>query len=144
MHLTRESDYALVGLAVLVEAGEAAVLPVSEIARSRDLPEAFLARIFRDLVRRGILESRRGRGNGYTLARPASSISLREVIEAVEGSEVFERCLLWRERCHDENPCPLHHRLKELRPGIEELLDSTTLADYVADSPHARAPAPRG
>lgn len=137
MQFTRESDYALTGLAVLVQAGEDAVIPVSEIAEARDLPGAFLARIFQALTQRGILVSRRGRGNGYTLARPASSISLREVIEAVEGSEVFERCLLWREHCHDENPCPLHHRLKELRPRIEALLDTTTLADYVAESPHA-------
>lgn len=142
MQFTRESDYALTGLAVLVEAGEDAVLPVSEIAEARGLPGAFLARIFRTLSRRGVLESRRGRGNGYTLARPASSTSLREVIEAVEGSEVFERCLLWREHCHDESPCPLHHRLKELRPRIEALLDTTTLADYVSESPHARVSEP--
>lgn len=137
MQLTKESDYALTGLAVLVASGDDAPLPLSSIAEARSLPEAYLARIFRRLARQGILDAKRGRGNGYSLSRPADSISLRDVIEAVEGATVFERCLLWRDHCHDENPCPLHHRLEELRPRVEELLETTSLADYVSESPHA-------
>lgn len=138
MQLTRESEYALIGLAVLVEAGDDTPLPLSSVTEARDLPEAYLSRIFRRLTRHGILRAKRGRGNGYSLRRPASSISLREVIEAVEGATVFQRCLLWRDDCSDSNPCPVHHRLKELRPRVEELLETTSLADYVAESPHAR------
>lgn len=137
MQLTKESDYALTGLAELVASGDDAPLPLSRIAEARNLPEAYLARIFRRLARQGILDAKRGRGNGYSLSRPANSISLRDVIEAVEGPSVFTRCLLWRDHCSDENPCPIHHRLKELRPRVEELLETTSLADYVAESPHA-------
>lgn len=137
MPLTRESEYALLGLRSLV-ARNGDIVSVAEVAAEQDLPQPFLAKVFLKLARHGLLISRRGRGHGYTLARAPESIRVRDVIEAVEGASVLDQCLLWSGHCHEENPCPLHFRLKELLPQFRAAVDSVTLADYLAEGEHTR------
>ena len=136
MRLTKESEYALLGLAALATEPPGRSLSLAAVAEGQRLPREFLSKIFQKMVRHGLLVSGRGRGSGYALARSASRITVREVLEAVEGPRMLQQCLLWQEHCVDENPCPLHHRLKELHPVIVSMLESVTLADYVADSDH--------
>lgn len=138
MHLTRQSEYALLGLAVLADEPPGSIVSLARVAEVHRLPSTFLAKIFQKLARHGLLTSVRGPGRGYALVRDPASITLREILEAVEGPAVFQRCLLWPGHCADENPCPLHHRLQELVGEIESLLDRITLADYVVDSDHLR------
>ena len=136
MRLTKESEYALLGLAALATEPIGSVVSLAAVAEANALPRTFLAKIFQKLARHGILTSERGRGRGYALARPPDSITMREILEAVEGSDLLQRCLLWQEHCADEDPCPLHYRLKELRPALESLLQTVTLADYMTESTH--------
>jgi Rrf2 family protein len=134
LHLTRESKYALLGLAVLAAGPVGKVTSLAEIADAQDLPANFLAKIFQKLARHGLLVSQRGRGRGYVLARSPRAIRMREILEAVEGPSLFDRCLLWNGHCGDTNPCPLHYRLKQLRPAVESILNQVTLAEYLAAS----------
>ncbi|MCH8937355.1 MAG: Rrf2 family transcriptional regulator, partial [Gemmatimonadetes bacterium] len=64
MNLTRESEYALKGLAWLATHPPGDVVPLVEIAEVQQLPSTFLAKIFQKLARHGLLESDRGRGSG--------------------------------------------------------------------------------
>lgn len=136
MPLTRESEYALLGLRAFRARNGGDAVSLAEIAAEKDLPQPFLAKVFLKLARGGILVSRRGRGQGYTLARDPDAILVREVIEAVEGPSMLGRCLLWSGHCHDDNPCPLHFRFKELMPQFRAIVDSVTLAEYFADDGH--------
>jgi Rrf2 family protein len=136
MHLTRESEYALLALTYLAEAAGDAEVSVGEIAEARDMPVHFLAKILQKLGRNGIVSGGRGRGRGYTLARHTNDITLDEVLGAVEPPENMESCLLWQGYCGDANPCPLHHRLRPVHRHIRELLGKVTLADYLKDSQH--------
>lgn len=136
MRLTKESEYALLGLAVLASKSPGEEISLADIAESQRVPRDFLAKIFQKLARHGLLASERGRGRGYALARRPDDISMRDVLEAVEGTEKLQECFLWQEHCADEDPCPLHDRLKELRGVVFSLLEDVTLADYSADSEH--------
>ncbi|MFW6162538.1 MAG: RrF2 family transcriptional regulator [Planctomycetota bacterium] len=86
MELARSCHYAIRGLVFLAkrERPEAPV-QLRDIAREIDAPEAFLSKIFQSLRAGGIVRSHRGTKRGYGLARPASAISLYDVIVAVEG-----------------------------------------------------------
>ncbi len=95
MNLTRESEYALKGLAWLAKHPPGNVVPLVEIAEVQQLPSTFLAKIFQKLVRHGLLESDRGRGSGYTLRGAASDIRVRDILEAIEGPMALKQCLLW-------------------------------------------------
>lgn len=138
MPFTRESEYALLGLAVLAARASGAVVALGEVAAERDLPQPFLAKVFRKLARHGLLTAHRGRGKGYALARAPEAILLRDVLEAIEGSRIDNRCLLWEGHCHDTNPCPLHFRFAAVNNEFQRVLQSATLADYLAESEHAR------
>ena len=131
MHLTIESEYALRGLAFLATCPPSAVIALADIAEAQDLPSTFLAKIFQKLHRHGLIAEPRGRGRGYQLARSPASITIRQILEIVEGARLQQRCLLWHGDCRDENPCHLHHRPKNLVPEIEWILDRITLAEYV-------------
>lgn len=137
MRLTGETEYGLRGLLALAELPPEKALPLSAIATSQALPRSFLAKIFQKLVQHGLVRSHRGRTRGYSLARPARGISLREILEAVEGPGILDRCLFGRNHCADGQPCPLHDSWATIRPLVIELVERTTLAE-VARTASAR------
>lgn len=131
MNLTKESEYALLGLARLATYPAGTMVPMAEIATAQQLPSTFLAKIFQKLARHGLLEAERGRGSGYMLSGEPSGIRMRDILEAVEGPMALRKCLLWGGNCGDDEPCPLHYRLKAIRPQLEALLNEMTLAEYM-------------
>jgi len=134
VNLTKESEYALKGLAWLAIHPTGVSVSIAEIAEVQQLPTSFLAKIFQKLARHGLLEADRGRGSGYVLREAPSNISVREILEAVEGPKALERCVLWSGYCNDAEPCPLHYRVKTFRSQLDAILDEVTLAEYVAVS----------
>jgi Rrf2 family iron-sulfur cluster assembly transcriptional regulator len=127
MRLSRETRYALIALTELAAHGSGEPVEARRLAEATDLPAAYLSKILQMLSRAGIVDASRGRG--YTLVRPADSVTLREILVAIEGSDMFvEGCIFWREECSDANPCPLHWRWRDLRPGIEQVVGGVTLA----------------
>ena len=85
MHLNRGVEYGIEGLAYLAQAGSDRSTLLREVSRATSIPETFLSKIFQRLVRSGLVRSRRGFRGGFLLARPASQITLREVVEALQG-----------------------------------------------------------
>ena len=83
--ITAKSPYALRALVELARAGDAAPVPLREIARRRDLPIQFLEGLFGTLRRAGMLESQRGAKGGYSFARPPAEVTVLEVVELLEG-----------------------------------------------------------
>jgi Rrf2 family protein len=105
-----------------------------DIADEGNVPENFLAKIFQKLAHGGIVTSSRGAVRGYALSRKPKAIKVREILMAVEGADLFERCIFWSDRCADSNPCPLHFRWKKVREQvIGALMERTTLADLLRD-----------
>lgn len=129
MRLTRESEYALLGLAFVASRPNGEVVRLAEIAAAGRLPQTFLAKTFQKLARHGLVVSHRGPGRGYALARCPEKISLREVLEAIEGPDLFTRCLFWNTHCSDTKPCLLHRHMKNLVPDVSGALERLSLAD---------------
>ena len=130
MKLGRESAYAIEGLLVLAKKPLGTAMLLRDIAASRGVPKSFLAKIFQKLTRSGIVSSSRGAIRGYALARRPKEIKVKEIFVAIEGPDLFDRCLFWSDRCADSNPCPMHFRWKRVKQlVIGELMDRTTLAD---------------
>ncbi|MEX0886598.1 MAG: Rrf2 family transcriptional regulator [Phycisphaeraceae bacterium] len=100
---------------------------LSHICEQTNLPRHFLAKIFQDLVRRGLLVSAKGRGGGFALARPADQITLYEIVEAVDGVGSLSQCVVGMARCDDRQPCPQHDAWKPLRSQIRDFLQDTSL-----------------
>ena len=126
MIYSKPCEYAIRALANLASAREGTAR-AEQIAKSEGLPGPVLSKILQELVRKGLLKSRRGPGGGFQLARSAELITLHDVVAAVDGLDQFEECAVGLERCTDEAPCPLHDKWKDLRAGFLEYLEDTTL-----------------
>jgi Rrf2 family protein len=134
------TEYAIRALSELIlMAGESipskprsGLVMLDRLTEQAGLPREFLAKIFRQLVERGILISAKGPGGGFALARPAHDISLLQVVEAVDGGSQVEGCVVGLAKCNDHMPCPQHDLFKPIRQRLRNYLATTTLADTAA------------
>jgi Rrf2 family transcriptional regulator, iron-sulfur cluster assembly transcription factor len=132
MIYSKPCEYAIRALAHLARLRNAGAAQAREIAKAEGLPAPVLGKVLQELVRKGLLESRRGPGGGFRLARRPQLITLRDIVAAIDGLDQFLECAVGLERCSDESPCPLHDTWKGLRTQMMNYLEVTTLADMAA------------
>lgn len=99
------------------------------LAEELGLPGPFLAKILQDLSHVGILDSQRGPFGGFRLARPAEAVSVREVVDALEGHAPWDPCLLWHPSGASDCHCPMRPVWNALLTLIDATMTNTTLAD---------------
>jgi Rrf2 family cysteine metabolism transcriptional repressor len=84
--ITTKSPYAVSALVELHRHGNSAPVPIAELARRREIPVQFLEQLFATLRRSGVLRSQRGVKGGYSFARPATEITVLEIVELLDGA----------------------------------------------------------
>ena len=131
MELTRKGEYAIRGIVHLARLPHGSVALLSEIAEAADVPQTFLAKIFQIFVKLGFVNSYRGTGGGFSLARPAASITLREVVEAVEGPIAPNRCVTEKGECENSTTCAVHMIWRRVQEQVVGILDDVTI-EYLA------------
>ncbi len=120
---------ALVKLAQQSAAGGFVLL--RSLVQTENMPEHFVGKVLQTLVHADILVSAKGRGGGFALARPPGQITLRQVVNAIDGPERMGRCILGFSPCDESQPCPQHDDWVAIRQQIGDLLDRTTLEDLL-------------
>ena len=138
MRLTRGVDYGARGMVYLARMPPGSVVLVSQIASAEQLPQSYLAKIFQGLAKEGMVRSHRGAKGGFSLARPVEQITLRQIVEAVEGPIALLRCLAPWEGCDRTDTCPIYPVLAKAQGQLVALLEATTLKD-LAKGDGARA-----
>ena len=126
MELTRKGEYAVRGVIYLSQQLPGKICLISEIAEATGAPQTFLAKIFQNFAKIGIVNSFRGTGGGFTLGRSPAKITLREVVEAVEGPIVPNRCLVGSGSCEREAQCNVHPVWRQVQMQVVDILDSVT------------------
>ena len=99
------------------------------IAESGGIPYALLAKIIVQLRRAGLVTALRGKQGGVSLARPPERITIRDVVEAIDGNSLFEDCPLYLEPCQCRRECSLHPLWKPARDAVVSFLEQSTIAD---------------
>lgn len=126
MKIAQKTLYAIRAMLHLTEAGHTGDrLAVADIAKVCEIPVPFLHLIFRTLKSEGLLHSQRGKGGGYTLARAADSISIAEILLAVEG----EAGLSLIPDADPTSPDALACLCQEAESALHKVLVSCSLAD---------------
>lgn len=106
---------------------------LKQIASEQDIPKHFLSKILQILVKHKILLSMKGPKGGFRLSRPADEITLIQIIEAIDGLDVFTQCGIGFKKCDDDHPCPIHHEFKPVRARVEKLFKEKTLQELTED-----------
>ncbi|HEV3483632.1 MAG TPA: Rrf2 family transcriptional regulator [Candidatus Acidoferrales bacterium] len=132
MIYSKPCEYAIRALAFLAQSPRDGGTQGTAIAKGEGLPAPVLGKVLQELVRKGLLESRRGPGGGFRLARNPRLITLRDVVAAIDGLNQFAECAVGLEGCSDDSPCPLHDTWKGLRTQLMNYLETTTLSDMAA------------
>ena len=135
LELTRRGDYAVRAMLALAAHNGDGWLSVARISAAMAIPERFLPRVMTELVRTGLVEGRLGRTGGYRLARPASSITLLDVIHAVEPDDGERTCVLRGGPCGRDGLCAVHGVFSDARVALLERLSTARLDDLVVPEP---------
>jgi Rrf2 family protein len=131
--LSKKTQYSLRALYSLARAFRAGPVLIVDLAEQEKIPKKFLEQILLDLKSRGLVDSKKGRGGGYFLARPPATITLGSVIRMIEGplaplpcasETAFRKC----DECLDVETCGTRLVMREVRDAIAAILDRTTLA----------------
>lgn len=125
MKLNQATDYAFRAVLYLSGLPRGQVVEAKLIAEEQHIPIRFLLKIFRLLTRAGIVESYRGVSGGYALAKSPGEITLKDVVEAVEGPVEVNRCLIAPEECNKRNTarCPIHKALFSIQQYLNRELE---------------------
>lgn len=141
--LTKKSKYGLKAVLVLAEHPGGGPVQISELADRQRLPRKFLEAILLELKRHGLLQSKKGKGGGYSLSRDPSEVTLGQIIRALDGplalipcvsQTAYQKC----DECIDEETCGIRLAMKAVRDATAQILDNTSLAALNAQVAHAR------
>jgi Rrf2 family protein len=126
LQIARHTDYAARIVLHLACLGEGAQASIAEIADQRQLPEFFVRRLIGRLVKGGILTSTRGSSGGIRLARPASAITLLDLVRVMEGPIALNHCLESGHACPFSGSCPVQSVWAEATRALESALAAST------------------
>ncbi|MCP4726754.1 MAG: Rrf2 family transcriptional regulator [bacterium] len=131
---SKSCEYAVQAIVFISIQREQTPFQSKDIAERLDIPAPYLAKTLQLLSKRGILRSIKGPNGGFTLDKPANKITLRDIVEAVDGLDNFNcKCVLGFPKCGEKNLCPVHDTWKEVKELIEEGMLSKTISELDED-----------
>lgn len=139
MRLSKASQYAFQGTVYLARQPKGTYILTEEVAKKLRLPGSFLAKLFQKLAHRGILNSRRGVGGGYSLHTTPEKVALFDILEAIEEPISKENhCLLGSHMCAQGSFCALHETVVEAELLLRATLKRLSLKDLSREpeTPH--------
>ncbi|MEU9466714.1 Rrf2 family transcriptional regulator [Streptomyces avermitilis] len=134
MRISARADYAVRAVLELAVRQDDGPVKAEAIAAVQDIPHKFLEGILGDLRRGGLVASRRGGNGGYRLARAADTITVADVIRAVDGPIVSVRGERPTGLTYTGSAEPLLPLWVALRANVRKILEGVTLADIAADA----------
>jgi Rrf2 family transcriptional regulator, iron-sulfur cluster assembly transcription factor len=132
LELTKRGDYAVRAMLALTRGSGNGLLSARRIAEAEDIPVRFLPQVLADLQHAGLVEAAAGRTGGYRLARDAATVSLLDVIEAVEGHSRRQSCVLRGKPCGVDGNCAVHDVFVAGQEALRGTFARSTLEELAA------------
>ncbi|KAF0202947.1 MAG: BadM/Rrf2 family transcriptional [Bacteroidetes bacterium] len=119
----KETEYAIRGLVYIqLQNSEGKRPGMAEIAEQINAPHFYTAKILQRLVRQGFIESQKGKGGGFYFDPQKPDLSLKQLISATQGEDLFSGCGFGLKQCDENNPCPLHDKYALIRDALNKLV----------------------
>lgn len=133
MNLSKTSKYALRILGHMAK-DERALYSSQQLHKEIDVPERYLRRLLTDLSKHGFIKSIQGRQGGFTFAGKINEITLLQIVEAIDGPNAINGCILGYDSCAFDHSCPMHDIWEETKQKTIKTLSDTTLSDIYNSS----------
>lgn len=133
MRITQEVDYALRVVIYMCKLGFDQKIEAKAISKLENIPLRFLLKLLRKLTIAGIMKSYRGIGGGYSIKKLPEHISIKEVIEAIEGPIYVNRCLYDETFCNlnRSDTCDVHYALDKIQNKLISYMESISFRDII-------------
>ena len=140
--MSSKAKYGLKAMLYLAEHEGEGSIQGAEIAKEQNIPKKFLDTILLELKNNGLLTSKKGKGGGYLLARPAARIMAGQIIRILDGPLALLACVsetAYRPcgDCRDTEACQIRHVMRKVRDATAEILDNTSLRDMASPGKHS-------
>lgn len=126
--ISRKAEYAIATLVELAQTGPGQAVTSASLAKNRGIPQTLIAQLVAALARAGWVVTRRGAGGGVSLAVKPEHLSLRQVIELIDGPVGITRCLVDEGACANRDNCALRGIWAQAQARMLEVLDGVTIA----------------
>ena len=133
MKISRAADYAVRAVIYMAQVEDDHPVSAKEIAECEKIPSFFLTKVMQSLSSAGIIQGHRGRTGGLSLIRDAKEITLKDVIEAVDGPIGFARCLVVDRKCVGDTNCAVHPAWEEIYNVVSGALSKYNIADLALE-----------
>ncbi len=110
---------------------------IKKISEDLDIPTPFLGKILQSLARQKMLSSTKGPHGGFGLGKDPMEINLMDVVEIVDGLDMFENCIIGMRPCktdtNKQQPCPVHNQFSDIRKQLHHLFSDKTIGTLIAE-----------
>lgn len=112
---------------LFLSAKEKRIFNAEEVSNELKVPKEFVSKVLQILTSSGIVGSKKGKNGGFYLAKEPKQIKLIDIVESIDGLDVFKSCILGFPGCSVETPCPVHDKWGKLRDEAFKMLSDETL-----------------
>jgi len=138
--LSNTSKYAIRAVIYLaLYAGEEKKIGIKQISKELSIPTPFLGKILQTLAKHKLLSSTKGPHGGFGLGKPAEEISLIEIVDIIDGQDIFKKCMIRLEDCNEKEPCSAHKKYGKIRDSLHELFQKEKISDFVNEIENGKA-----
>lgn len=130
---SRQCEYALQAVMYLALSSNGESTSIKELTEKLQIPYHFLAKILQDLTYKGLLESHKGPAGGFKLRKSVQEITALNIVEAIDGVEFKDKCLLGFPDCSSLTPCAAHEKWHILREEIYAMLANKKISDLARE-----------
>lgn len=130
MRITNATEYAIRAILQMAMDPEK-VYTATELFANIDAPQKFLSKILQKLAQRKILTSTRGIKGGFKIKMPIDTLTLFDIIEAIDGPMGLNKCLIDGYDCSREKYCPVHLVWEEAQEELKNVLTKKTIKDLI-------------
>jgi Rrf2 family protein len=106
---------------------ESGIYNAEQVSKELKVPKEFVSKVLQILTESGITRSKKGKNGGFYLGKEPRNIKLIDIVEAIDGLDVFKSCVLGFPGCSHETPCPVHDQWGKLREEAYKMLSEETL-----------------
>ena len=130
--LSNTSKYAIRAVIYLaLHAGGEKKIGIKQISNDLKIPTPFLGKILQTLAKHKLLSSTKGPHGGFGLGKKAEEIAMIDIVDIIDGRDLFSKCLIGLNDCNPQHPCSMHSKYNDIRNNLIDLFQNEKVSDMV-------------
>ncbi len=132
--LSNASKYAIKAmLYLMLHATDKNKIGAKAIAEELDIPEPFLAKLLQQLVRSKFLSSTKGPNGGFYISTENAKNNVCDILNVIDGQELFNDCFMKLDKCDEQNPCPVHFIVSDFKENLFKKFKEMNLEQFAKE-----------